>query len=132
MIGKSLLAQGATDEAIDYFLNTVNSAKDIHGAEAQYLIARIYYDQGDHLRSNEALFSLNENYGMYEEWIGKSFLLIADNFIEIDEVFQAKATLNSLIEKSPVEDIVSEAKRKLADIETREQNILKTDTIENN
>ena len=132
IIGKSYLALEKTGEATDYFLNTVNTAKDIYGAEAQYMIARIFHDQGDFQRSNEALFNLNENFGIYEEWIGKSFLLIADNFIALDELFQAKATLSSLIEKSPVASIVSEAKNKLVEIEKMEQETTEPDTIQIN
>jgi len=132
LVGKSYLAKGITENAIDYFLNAVNTAKDIHGAEAQYLIAKIFHDQGDYQRSNEALFSLNENYGMYEEWIGRSFLLIADNFIAMDELFQAKATLNSLIEKSPIPEIVSQAQQKLAELEKLEPVPSEKDTVEIN
>ncbi len=131
-IGKSFLAMGNTENAIDYFLNTVNTAKDIHGAEAQYLIAQIFHDQGDYQRSNEALFNLNDNYGIYEEWIGKSFLLIAENFMVMDELFQAKATLNSLIEKSPIEEIVSQAKQNLIELEKMEPIPSDQDTVEIN
>ena len=35
----------------------------------------------------------------------------------MNELYQAQATLNSIIEKSPVKSIVSEAKVKLADLE---------------
>jgi TolA-binding protein len=123
LIGKSYLAQGNTENAVDYFLNTVNTAKDVHGAEAQYLIAEIFHEREEYQQSNEALFNLNENYGNYEEWIGRSFLLIAENFVAMDEVFQAKATLNSLIENSPVEPIVEEAKARLGKIEESEQKL---------
>ena len=132
LIGKSYLVMGNAEDAIDYFLNTVNTAKDIHGAEAQFLIAKIFHDQGDYQRSNEALFNLNENYGIYEEWIGRSFLLIAENFIALDELFQAKATLNSLIEKSPIEEIVRQAKQKLSEMEKMEQIPSDKDTVEIN
>ena len=118
--GKAFMAKGDTQEAIDYFLATVNTAKDVNGAEAQYLIAKIFHDQEQYESSNEALFDLNENFGIYEEWIGKSFLLIADNYILMDELFQAKATLNSVIEKSPDENIIENAKMKLQDMAEKE------------
>jgi tetratricopeptide (TPR) repeat protein len=128
--GKAWLGKGDHQEAIDYFLSTVNTAKDINGAEAQYLIAKIYHDQGQYQNSNEALFDLNENYGIYEEWIGRSFLLIADNYILMDEIFQAKATLNSVIENSPDETIVESARKKLVEIENiAEKKIIQADTL---
>jgi tetratricopeptide (TPR) repeat protein len=129
--GKAYLAKGDIEEAVDYFLSTVNTAKDVNGAEAQYIIATIFRDQGQFQSSNEALFDLNENYGIYEEWIGKSFLLIADNYISMDEVFQAKATLNSVIEKSPIEEIVATAEEKLQEIENiTESEIIEVDTLQ--
>jgi tetratricopeptide (TPR) repeat protein len=129
--GKAHLAKGEEDEAIDYFLATVNTAKDVNGAEAQYLIAMIFHEDGKFQESNEALFDLNENYGIYEEWIGKSFLLIADNYIQMEEIFQARATLNSVIEKSPDENIVMTAKEKLSDLERMaEKEIIQVDTLQ--
>jgi tetratricopeptide (TPR) repeat protein len=129
--GKAYLAKGDIEEAVDYFLSTVNTAKDVNGAEAQYLIATIFRDQGKYQSSNEALFDLNENYGIYEEWIGKSFLLIADNYMSMDEVFQAKATLASVIEKSPIEEIVATAEEKLLEIENvTESEIIEVDTLQ--
>ena len=128
-LGKAYLEKGDFDNAIDYFLNTVNTAKDAHGAEAQYHIASIYHDQGNYKRSNEALFNLNDTYGIYEEWIGKSFLLIAENFIAMDELFQAQATLNSVIEKSPVESITKLAKERLTEIEILDQKTYEEDTL---
>ena len=117
-IGKAAYAQGDVDMAMDQFMNTLNAAKDANGAEAQYLVGRIQYDQKDYKRSIETLIDLNANFGVYEEWIGRSFLLIADNYMALEEYFQAEATLNSIIEKSPVEDAVKKAKDKLRQLET--------------
>ena len=129
--GKAHMAKGEFEEAIDFFLTTVNTAKDANGAEAQYLIAQIFRDRGQFQNSNEALFDLNENYGIYEEWIGKSFIMIADNYISMEEIFQAKATLNSVIERSPDEAIVALARNKLQEIENiTEQEIIEVDTLQ--
>jgi len=130
MLGKAYLGKGDGNKALDYLISTVNTAKDAYGAEAQYLIAEVFRSQGEFQRSNEALFNLNENFGIYEEWIGKSFLMIADNYIDTDEMFQAKATLSSLIENSPIEYIVSLAREKLLQIEMVEKEILAEDTVD--
>jgi tetratricopeptide (TPR) repeat protein len=129
--GKAYLAKGQNQEAIDYLLATVNTAKDVNGAEAQYILAKMFHEEGNYQNSNEALFDLNENFGIYEEWIGKSFLLIADNYIAMDEIFQAKATLNSVIEKSPEEDLVETARQKLVEIENMAQKeIIEPDSLQ--
>jgi TolA-binding protein len=119
-LGKAAYAKGQNDEAIDYFLRTVNAAKDKNGVEAQYTIAEIQYKEKKYKQSLETLYDLNKTY-QYDEWLGRSFLLIADNFIAMDEIFQAKATLNSIIEKSPHKESVEKAKQKLAEIEGKEK-----------
>ena len=111
--GKAAYERENYEKAIDSFLKTLNSAKDEYGAEAQFLIAQIQHDQGKYVESIETLYDLNKNFSLYENWLGKSFLLIADNYIALDENFQAKATLNSVIENSPLPDIREQAQQKL-------------------
>ncbi|MGK7393656.1 MAG: tetratricopeptide repeat protein [Candidatus Cyclobacteriaceae bacterium M3_2C_046] len=120
-LGKAAYARENYDQAVDAFLNTLNSAKDISGAEAQYLMAQIFYKQEKYKQAIETLYDLNQNFSVYEEWIGKSFLLIADSYVGLEEYFQAKATLNSLIEKSPLEDIKQQARQQLAELEEQEK-----------
>ncbi|MBC7920704.1 MAG: tetratricopeptide repeat protein [Ferruginibacter sp.] len=117
--GKSYYAQKQYDQAVDELLRTVNSAKDENGAEAQYLIGEALYQQKKHKESLDALFELNQKFGSYENWRGRGFLLIADNYVALDEVFQAKATLTSVIERSPDKAVVEEAKAKLKALEEK-------------
>ncbi|WPP52537.1 tetratricopeptide repeat protein [Catalinimonas niigatensis] len=111
--GKVAYEKENYDKAIDNFLKTLNTAKDTYGAEAQYLMAKIQYDQGKYAESIETLYDLNKNFSIYENWLGLSFLLIAENYIALEENFQAKATLNSLIENSPLPNIREQAEQKL-------------------
>jgi tetratricopeptide (TPR) repeat protein len=129
-LGKINFEQGNYDEALDAFIEILNSAKDESGAEAQYLIARIYTNRGEYKQSIEALFDLNSNFSNYELWLGRSFLLIADNFMALDEFFQAQETLISLIENSPLKAIVEEAELKLKNLKKMEQQALLSDTLE--
>ena len=101
------------DQAIDEFLHIVNSSADEFGAEANYYVGKILYDQKKHRQSIEVLYEMNKNFPSYQKWVGKSFLFIADNDIELKELFQAKAILQSLIDNSPVKEVVEKAKVKL-------------------
>ncbi len=111
--GKAAYAQKDYDTAIDEFITTSNAAKDEYGAEAQYLMGDIFYRQAAYNRSIETLIDLSSNYGSYEKWLGKAFLLISDNYVALKEYFQAEGTLNSIIENSPDQEIVNKAKAKL-------------------
>lgn len=119
--GKSYYAQQNFDKATDFFLSTINLAKDRNAAEAQYLIAEIQYNQKKHRQSLETLYQLNNIFSEYDDWIGKTFLLVADNFIALNETFQAKATLKSIIENSTHKESVEKAKIKLTELEGKEK-----------
>ncbi len=118
-VGKTYYAQGDYNKATDEFLKTVNAAQDEYGAEAQYLIGEAQYKQKQYKQSLESLFQVNQNYGSFEKWRGKAFLLISDNYMALDEVYQAKATLQSIIENAEDKEIVAEARAKLKEIESK-------------
>jgi TolA-binding protein len=102
--------------AQDYLLSCLNGAKDVSAAEAQYLLAKIQYDNKQYKQSIETLYDFNNTFSAYDYWLGKSFLLIAENFVAKDELFQAKETLSSIIDKSPNEEIKKQAKDRLEQI----------------
>lgn len=120
-LGKASYQEGNYGAAVDDLLSTINTSKNQYGAEAQFLLGRIFYQQGKYQESLTTLFEFNENFSDYDEWLGKAFLLIADNYIALDELFQAKATVNSIIEYSEVTEVVEQAKNKLAEIEKMEE-----------
>ena len=120
-LGKSTLAKKDTSKALDYFVSTLNEAQDEQGAEAQYTIASIFYAQKKYKSSLNELFNLNEQYSDYTKWVGQSFLLVSDNYLALNETFQAKATLESLVKNFPEPDIVEMAKQKLEKLKQEEK-----------
>lgn len=133
-LGKTAFARGDYETAKDEFLNTLNAAQDEYGAEAKYTLAQIQYLQKDYKQSYQTLEELNNNFSAYDEWVGKSFLLIADNFVAQEDFFNARATLTSLIENFPLQHVKDEAKRKLKEVETTElqkQKEAQADTLDN-
>jgi len=131
-IGKAQYKLGKLDEAFDWLLLLVNSAPDERSAEAKYYVSKIFYDKKEYAQSLKSLFELTETYKAYDLWIGKAFMLMTDNYLATDELFQAEATLNSLIENSPVEAIKKQAQDKLKEIEAAKKKELITtkDTVE--
>jgi tetratricopeptide (TPR) repeat protein len=134
-LGKTAMARGDFETAKDEFLNTLNAARDEYGAEAKYLLAQIFFQQKDHKACYETLISLNNDFGTYQEWVGKSYLLLADNFTAMEDIFQAKATLQSLVDHFPLQNVKDEAKRKLSaleQLEAEKEKQTETDTLEIN
>ena len=52
----------------------------------------------------------------YDLWITKAFMLLSDNFVAIGDNFQAKETLQSIIDNSEDANAVEESKIKLQKI----------------
>ncbi|WP_018621831.1 tetratricopeptide repeat protein [Spirosoma luteum] len=119
MLGKVALNKGDYKTAQADFEKTIALAKDINGAEAQYRLGEILYKEKKYKESIAAMLKFNEQFGEYEYWKGKAFILVSDNNVALDEPTQAKAVLNSIIENSSDETIVAEAKQKLATLEAK-------------
>jgi TolA-binding protein len=134
-LGKSAMTRGDYETAKDEFLNTLNSARDEYGAEAKYRLGEIFYLTKENKQCYETLISLIDGFRTYDEWVGKSFLLLADNFLAMNDKFQAKKTLQSLIENDfPLQHIKDAAKDKLKlieDEELKEKKKIEADTLEN-
>jgi tetratricopeptide (TPR) repeat protein len=112
-LGKTAMKQNKYEQAREQFKKIVESGKDIYGAESQYLIAYMEYQTGKFKESLEALFLLTKQFSEYTDWINQGFLLMADNYIALHEFFQAKATLQSIIENAADKSLVGIAQEKL-------------------
>ncbi len=128
---KILIAKGSFNQSMDELIKVMNDAKNENAAEANYLMGEIYFKQGAFKNSLEVLFELNKSYGAYRYWVGKSFLLIADNYLSLNELLQARATLESVVQNTELQEIRSIATRKLKEIETKEKAIMSVDSISN-
>lgn len=114
---KSYYDQGNLNEAIKELTATAVAATDVNGAEAQYLLAEALFKQKKYDESVEVAQKSAISFSAYEYWLGRAFILIAENYAAQNEMFQAQATLNSVIENSPLPEIVDLAKAKLAGLE---------------
>lgn len=128
-IGKCLSNKAEYSAAEDEFLKVLNGGADELAAEAKYRIAEMQFLQDQNQPSLATLFQLNSNYAAYQNWVGKSFLLIADNYLKMNELLQAKATLNSLVENFPNEKIKRQAQIKLTEIDELQLEEVKNDTL---
>lgn len=96
--------------------NLVQEYKTIQGAEGLYLLALAYQESGNFNKSNEFIFDFSGPFADFDFWYGKMFLLLADNFQKTGENFQAKATLESIVEGSTNAEIRAEAQSKLKNL----------------
>ncbi len=108
----------------------LSKQSSLAGAEAKYQLAFIDYKMGNFKASQKKCYDVANQVPSYDFWIGKSFILLADNYIALVDTFQAKATLQSILEnyeKDPAdpEDIKAMAQEKLDDLLLIEMNQMK-------
>lgn len=106
---KALIGQNNKEESEDALMTLINEHKTVQGAEGLYLLALHFHDQKKFVQSNEMIFDLSGAFAVYDYWYGKSFVLLAKNYIALGETFQAKATLESVVEGSTNEEVKREA-----------------------
>ena len=114
-LGKADRQLGNLDQAAQELQATVAAApSDVNGAEAQYLLAEVRFQQKKYDEALTEAFKVNTSYSAYAQWQGRAFLLLADVYTAQRDIFQARATLNSIIDnKFPVPEIVEGARQRL-------------------
>jgi tetratricopeptide (TPR) repeat protein len=113
---KAYQKSSRTDEAEETLRDLINAYKTIQGAEALFLLAESYYNQENYSQSNEVIFDFSGPYSDYDYWYGRSFILLAENYLRLGEDFQAKATLESIVERANNPEIKKMAQDKLSTI----------------
>lgn len=113
---KCALEMDNMDIALSKFQQVVNQAQNVVGAEAKFTIAEIHHNRSDYEKSQETIFEMVNQFANYENWVGESFLLLAENYVKQEDFFQAKLTLQNVIENYDGE-IQKEAQAELKRIE---------------
>jgi len=135
--GLAYLQKADTAAAMKEFEYTVGKTKTVAAAEAKYNIARIEYLKGHYKASQKTCFDLVKELPNYDYWVTKTFILLADNYVALKDNFQAKATLQSIIDNyKGDDDILPTAKQKLEQLspatDKTEQKPDSTNTKKNN
>ncbi|EON76724.1 hypothetical protein ADIS_2783 [Lunatimonas lonarensis] len=114
--GKSLKEMSRTNEARAVLKELYSDFKTVQGAEGLYLTALWLNEDQQFARSNELIFDESQPFGVYDFWYGKQFILLARNYLKLNETFQAKATLESIVGNSTNEQVKEEARQLLRTI----------------
>lgn len=119
--GKAYYAKGDKEFALGAFNRVTEMPVSVRAVEAKYMVARILNEQQQYKPSLDTCFKLKDKYSSYEYWIAKTFILIADNYYALGNAFQAKATLESIVENyDGDQEVLNEAKTKLENLKNEE------------
>jgi len=103
------------DDALIEFSKVAQNLKTPEGAESKYMKALIYFERGEYNRTENEVFSFAENNTPHQYWLAKSFILLADSYAAQNDFFQAKATLQSVLDgySNTTDGIIDQATAKL-------------------
>lgn len=118
---RSLQDKSQYSEAIQNFRNVVNINKASFAAEARYEIASSYLKLNDLKNADKAAFETINKSGSYDFWITKAYILLGDIYLKEKDYFNAKATLQSVVDNSKITELKNEATEKLQKVIAEEK-----------
>ena len=113
--GKSYLAVANSESAISDFKELARETQSAEGAESKYLLAKVYFGKAQYDLAEKEINQFIEMNSPYHYWLAESFLLLSDVFLKKDDAFQARYTLQSIVDNYGVKDdgIIERAQTKL-------------------
>ena len=89
---------GNNAKAETVYKKVVNLSTDIDKAEAGYKLCEMTYKAGEYKQAEAEIFSYLKQKPSYDYWLAKGYILLADSYVKLEDNFQAKATLQSVID----------------------------------
>lgn len=129
-LAQALLQLDRNDEALAEFSKVATSIKTAEGAESRYFIAKILLKQNELDKAEAEVFKFAEDNTPYQIWLAKSFILLSDVYVLKDDFFQAKATLQSVLDgyNNAEDGVINEATDKMNELIELEKNKQSTET----
>ncbi len=133
IIARSAFDTGDFLRAQDAFKNLEETANGEVKAEAIYYDAFFKNEEGNYKLSNVSIQKLVSEFSSYKYWGGKGLIIMAKNFYQLEDAYQATYILESVITKfDAYQDIVDEAKTELNKIKVKEAKTNSSVIIEKN
>ena len=118
---KALQSSGRYAEAITRWRSVVTAGNAAFAAEARYSIAECHFQLNDLKNAEKAAMETINRSGSYDFWITKAYILLGDVFFRQKDYFNAKATLQSVVDNSRNEELKARAREKLEQVVREEK-----------
>lgn len=122
LMAQSYFSTEQLGKSLQQFKISEQLADNAIGAESKFMMAQILYNQKNFDESEKTILELSNNYAYYDYWVARGFILLSDVYVALDNIFQAKQTLMSIIENYEGQDLVTIATEKLKKINEQENN----------
>ena len=121
IIARSAMKTNNESRAAEAYAQVLKIATGELAAEALYYDAFFKNKKADYKGSNVQVQKLAKDYSGYKEYGAKGLVLMAKNFYELGDAYQATYILDSVIKNfTAYQDVVAEAKQELARIKAAE------------
>ncbi|WP_164122807.1 tetratricopeptide repeat protein [Sphingobacterium sp. xlx-130] len=117
---KAMLQQGNKESALKELNLAALKSQAAVSAEARYRIGLLQYENKEYNSAQKSAFDVIENMDSHDYWVAKSFILLADTYARKGDTFQAKSTLESIIENyDGDDDVIPLAKERLQQLKKK-------------
>lgn len=111
---RAMLLEGNPGPAMKELNLAALKSQTAVGAEARYRVGQLQYEGKEYDKALETAFDVINNMGSHDYWVARSFILLADAYAGKGDDFQAKRTLESVIENyEEDDDVIPSAKERL-------------------
>jgi len=108
------MATGRYDVANKNFLDVAEKRTDDLGARSQYYYGLSLFDQGKYTESISALVRVRTVYSQYEPWLSRSYLLLGDCYVKLNDKRQAEEMYRVVVQKHKDNELGEEARQKIS------------------
>jgi TolA-binding protein len=103
--------------ADEYLTSLSENRTDDLGAKSQYYLGQSLYDQGKYNEAITALVRVRTVYSRYEEWLMRSYLLLGDCYVKLNDNRNAAEMYRAVLAKYSGTAIGNEAQQKLRKVQ---------------
>ncbi|HSV88196.1 MAG TPA: tetratricopeptide repeat protein, partial [Bacteroidales bacterium] len=122
LAGKSAMELSQPVQARNSLRSAMNLLNNEMAAQAMYYLALIEFQIGNYAETERLVFDFVNRMSAYDYWLAKTFILLADTYLAIGNVFQARHTLQSIIDNYQGAELRALAIQKLDAINAMERN----------
>jgi predicted negative regulator of RcsB-dependent stress response len=123
ILAKSFLSKEDLDQAINEFKYITDKTNTKEGAEAAFRVAEILVSKNKLDEAETEILEYNKKNTPHQFWLARSIILLSDVYVAKGDDFQARHTLESIVQYYDVTDdgIIQLARGKLDEILEREE-----------
>ncbi len=118
---KSMYETKRYDDALIELKTIIKTAKNLTGAEAYYMVAKIQFQKQEYKEVEKTINKLISYEYSNDDWNAKGMLLIADAYLAEENESSAQVILQVLMDSKPKKEYLDEANEKLASIKAKQQ-----------